>query len=95
MIPPSQQLKVQQLPTLLALSMSFFAVTDLDESFKRIYLVTDKASIRKSKPIVRNIEGRSYKVMYLPPYSPELNPSEIFWKVLKKRQVRQCGGSYF
>lgn len=53
---------------------------DLDESLKRIYLVMDKASIRKSKPMVRNIESRSYKVMYLPPYSPERDFLESFEK---------------
>lgn len=59
-----------------------------DESLKRIYLVMDKASIPKSKPMVRNIKSRSYKVTYLPPYSPELNPIEIFQKVLKDRVKR-------
>jgi transposase len=28
---------------------------------------------------------RDYIPAYLPPYSPELNPIELFWKVLKDR----------
>ncbi|KAG1049739.1 hypothetical protein G6F43_007951 [Rhizopus delemar] len=45
-------------------------VMDLDETFKGIYIVMDNVSIHKSKPMLRKIESKSYKVMYLPPYSP-------------------------
>lgn len=46
-----------------------------------IVLVMDQAGWHKSKQlsIPRNI-----KIVYLPPYSPELNPVERFWRFLKK-----------
>lgn len=46
-----------------------------------IVLVMDQAGWHKSKQlsIPRNIQ-----IVYLPPYSPELNPVERFWRFLKK-----------
>ncbi|KAG1446092.1 hypothetical protein G6F46_011913 [Rhizopus delemar] len=61
---------------------------DMDESMKGNYLVIDNASIHKSKPMVRKIESRGYKVMYLPPYSPELNPIEQFWAIVQGKMKR-------
>lgn len=47
----------------------------------KIVLVMDQAGWHKSKDlcIPRNIQ-----IIYLPPYSPELNPVERFWRFLKK-----------
>ncbi|EIE91689.1 hypothetical protein RO3G_16400 [Rhizopus delemar RA 99-880] len=56
-------------------------LTDENEDLKSNYLVMDNASIHKSKPMIRKIEARDYRVMYLPPYSPELNPIEQFWSL--------------
>ncbi|KAG1140519.1 hypothetical protein G6F37_009011 [Rhizopus arrhizus] len=60
-------------------------VMDLDESLKGCYLVLDNASIHKSQPMIRKIEKRGYKLMHLPPYSPELNPIEQFWALVKRK----------
>jgi hypothetical protein len=43
------------------------------------YLVMDNAPILKSASIRELIERRGYKCVYLPPYSPFLNPIEEFW----------------
>lgn len=66
-----------------------FDVINLDESLKGSYLVMDNCSIHKSKPMIRKIESRGHKTMYLPPYSPELNPIEQFWAIVKERLNRQ------
>jgi hypothetical protein len=59
-------------------------IMDLNEDLKGNYLVMDNCTIHKSKPMMmRKIESRGYKLMYLPPYSPELNPIEQFWAILK------------
>ncbi|EIE82436.1 hypothetical protein RO3G_07141 [Rhizopus delemar RA 99-880] len=58
-------------------------IMDKDESLKGSYLVMDNTSIHKSKPMTRKIEARGYRVMYLTPYSPELNPIEQFWALVK------------
>ncbi|KAG1138552.1 hypothetical protein G6F37_010405 [Rhizopus arrhizus] len=43
------------------------------------YLVMDNAAIHKVTEVKDLIASRGYKVIYLPPYSPFLNPTELFW----------------
>ena len=52
----------------------------------RILLVMDNASYHKSKALLRELArfGGGVQVVYLPPYSPDLNPVEMIWKELKK-----------
>lgn len=47
------------------------------------YLVMDNASIHHTKEVKDAVEKRGYAVIYLPPYSPFLNPIEEFWSKLK------------
>lgn len=41
------------------------------------------ASIHKLKLMIRKTEARGYRVMYLPLYSPKLNPIEQFGTLVK------------
>lgn len=43
----------------------------------------DNASIHKKPEIQKLIEERGYKLAFLPPYSPFLNPIEEFWAKVK------------
>jgi hypothetical protein len=49
------------------------------------FIVMDQAGWHKSKglKIPRNIT-----ILYLPPYSPELNPVERFWKYIKQHTIK-------
>jgi transposase len=47
-------------------------------------VIMDNASFHKSQDSHRLIEHVGCKVLYLPPYSPDLNPIEIFWANFKK-----------
>jgi len=51
----------------------------------KIVLVVDGAGWHKSKRLVipRNIE-----LMYLPPYTPEMNPVERLWLYIKSKTIR-------
>ncbi|KAG1617393.1 hypothetical protein G6F46_004708 [Rhizopus delemar] len=51
------------------------------------YLVMDNAPIHSSTDIGKYIRSRGYRYAYLPPYSPELNPIEQLWPVVKMRHV--------
>ena len=52
---------------------------------KYLYLVLDNAPYNRSKR-VRDLAGElGLKILYLPPYSPNLNPIERLWKFMKKR----------
>ncbi|KAL1926409.1 hypothetical protein VTP01DRAFT_5738 [Rhizomucor pusillus] len=52
------------------------------------YLVMDNAPIHKSEDIGEYIESRGYRYAYLPSYSPDLNPIEQFWSVVKSKVKR-------
>ena len=65
-------------------------VMDKHELFKERYLVMDNAPIHKHTDIKSYIESRGYGCVYLPPYSPELNPIEQFWSVCKSKLKREA-----
>lgn len=46
-------------------------------------VVLDNASFHKSEKTRTLIEGRWARLLYLPPYSPDLNPIENYWALLK------------
>jgi transposase len=91
-IPPSKKRKLQggkQLTkgTTSNHFMNFIlqVLKEMDKfpEMKGHYLIKDNASIHKDEAIMKLIERRGYNYLYLPPYSPELNPIEQFWSVLK------------
>ena len=47
-------------------------------------VVMDNAAFHKSPKIRELIESVGCKLIYLPPYSPDLNPIEKFWGNMKK-----------
>lgn len=54
-------------------------------------IVIDNASFHKSKKIDDLIEQAGCELLYLPPYSPDLNPIEKYWHKLKtqiKKKMR-------
>ena len=58
------------------------------ESKKKYLLILDNASIHKGKEIEELASRYNTRVFYLPAYSPDFNPIEKAWSVLK-RKVRQ------
>ena len=74
-------------------------VLDQHEQFKGHSLIMDNASIHISYQIEKLIVSREYGCVHLPPYSPELNPIEQFWSVVKskvkrEREVAEGGGDF-
>lgn len=55
----------------------------------RLIVIWDNLPAHKSKPVRAFIEKnrRRLEVEYLPPYAPELNPSEYIWGYLKKNPL--------
>ena len=47
------------------------------------YVIMDNATFHKSKKARELIESVGCKVIFLPPYSPDLNPIEKFWANMK------------
>lgn len=52
---------------------------------KVIHLIIDNAGYHKSKEFTSFIETTKIKIHYLPPYSPNLNPIERLWKVMREK----------
>ncbi|MDR2781018.1 MAG: transposase [Holosporaceae bacterium] len=50
---------------------------------KRQIVIMDNASIHKSKEVRTLIEKAECRLIYQPPYSPDLNPIEHFWSWIK------------
>ena len=44
----------------------------------------DNATFHKSRETIDMIESVGCKVIFLPPYSPDLNPIEKFWANMKR-----------
>ena len=47
-------------------------------------IILDNATFHKSKKTRELIENAGCKLIFLPPYSPDLNPIEKFWAKMKK-----------
>ena len=52
---------------------------------KYVYLVLDGAAYNKAKEVKALAKELRIKILYLPPYSPNLNPIERVWKLMKKK----------
>jgi len=46
-------------------------------------IVMDRASFHRKSKLISLAEKFGQRLIYLPPYSPELNPIENFWSWLK------------
>ena len=55
------------------------------EKSKYIIVVLDNASIHKSKKVKEYCKKNNIYLVYLPPYSPDLNPIEKLWKKVKRK----------
>jgi transposase len=53
-------------------------------------VVMDNLNAHKMAAVRLAIEAAGARVLFLPPYSPELNPIELWWADVK-RQLRQVG----
>ena len=57
-------------------------------------MIMDNSPIHgKNGELSQLIETRGYKCVYLPPYSPELNPIEQFWAIVKGKVRRSQFGN--
>ncbi len=55
------------------------------ESEITIVAISDNARIHKAQIIKEYCSQNKILLVYLPPYSPQLNPIETLWRLLKKK----------
>jgi len=55
-----------------------------------IYIIVDNARYYRSCLLKEHVKGTKIKLIFLPPYSPNLNPIERYWKFFKKKVLNNC-----
>lgn len=56
-------------------------------------VIMDNCSIHKSAKVQELIEAKKCRLIYLPPYSPDFNPIENYWAVMKN-QIKKIKGEF-
>ena len=49
----------------------------------KIHIILDNAASHKAKMVKEHLETSKINLVYLPPYSPNLNPIERLWRLLR------------
>jgi transposase len=63
----------------------FEQIEDANPESQRIYVICDNAGYYRSKEVGHFLETSKIELVFLPPYSPNLNLIERFWKFFKKQ----------
>lgn len=67
-------------------TISFFEnIANAYPEKKTVYIFVDNARYYKNKEVQKYLETSKIKLKHFPPYSPNLNPIERLWKLLKER----------
>ena len=79
---------VEEYETVNAESMIEFG-KKLESSSKatEIHIICDNGPSNKNKKLAEYLKTSRIKVHYLPPYSPNLNPIERLWKILREKKT--------
>ena len=82
------QVFAQEYETVDADSMvTFFKALEVFSTAKTIHVICDNGRSNKNKKIEEYLKTSRIKIHYLPPYSPNLNPIERLWKVLREKKT--------
>lgn len=83
----SNTLIVQEDKTLNAEStISFLQKIECSYPLKqKVYVICDNARYYKNKTVLEYLEQSKIEMIFLPTYSPNLNPIERLWKLMKER----------
>ena len=53
----------------------------------KIHLICDNGRANKNKALAEYLKTSKIEIHYLPPYSPNLNPIERLWKIMRERKT--------
>ena len=78
----------QEYETVDADSMiAFFTSLEASSKATKIHIICDNGRSNKNKKIEEYLKTSRIEIHYLPPYSPNLNPIERLWKVLREKKT--------
>ena len=61
--------------------------TQASSESKVIHVILDNAKSNKNKKLAEFIKSSKIRLHYLPPYSPNLNPIERLWKIMREKTL--------
>ena len=64
--------------------LEFLKIVRKENPERQIAVILDNAAIHHARLVTMDIEGMGVSLIFLPPYSPDLNPIEFSWKDIKK-----------
>jgi len=67
--------------------LDFFKNLERTSNASTIYVILDNARSNKNKKLEGFLQTSKIKVRYLPPYSPNLNPIERLWKIMRETKL--------
>ena len=78
----------QEFATVDADSMiTFFKALEASSEARAIHIICDNGRSNKNKKVEEYLKTSKIQVHYLPPYSPNLNPIQRLWRVLRERKT--------
>lgn len=79
---------VQEFETVDGDSMiTFFKALEASSEAKTMHIICDNGRSNKNKKLEEYLKTSKIKIHYLPPYSPNLNPIERLWRVLREKKT--------
>ena len=64
--------------------LDFLKKLEQQSTASQIHVILDNARANKNKKLDEYLKGSKIRLHYLPPYSPNLNPIERLWKILRE-----------
>ena len=68
--------------------ITFLELIRENNPYKSISIILDNAKIHRARDVINKAKELDIKLIYLPPYSPDLNPIEFSWKDIKRELAR-------
>lgn len=84
----SMEVFAQEYETIDAESViAFFKFLEAKSKATKIHVICDNGRSNKNKKLQEYLKTSKISIHYLPPYSPNLNPIERLWKVLREKKT--------
>jgi len=68
----------------------FQKIREMNPEYPAIIVVLDNFSSHRAQSVQDAAKALNIELVYLPPYSPDLNPIEFIWKTIKRAVSLQC-----